>query len=272
MAIDGAYRLILNYPSGRQKITLNLATDGAKVTGTIGGGGLEPAELENGKVEGGCVTFDVTRTIFPFSCTLTVDGDAIGGDADFGKIFDRAWMRGSRVDPATGKSSIDDEPAIAWKDLGLERHELGSPEWVRLLGEWFHSKFDGHDLDFEFRCSTEYSDPPRHLLRDDGRSTIGWHFIVKDGKFEFGDGGLDGEVDFGGTPVPWAVSAVRMRLNTDQLVEANLRERAARAGPATAPPPVHKSEEWQFKFRRLQDFTAGPDNIIREEFLSQRTR
>src|SRR3974390_798429 len=99
MAIDGSFRLILNDPSGRRKITLNLATDGAKLTGTIGGG-IEAAELENGDAEGGRLRFYVTRTILPYSCTLTADGDAISGDADFGNIFDRACMRGSRLDPA----------------------------------------------------------------------------------------------------------------------------------------------------------------------------
>src|SRR3974390_223804 len=216
MAVAGKYRLILNYPFARMKITLDLAAEGSKLTGMVGGG-LGPAALENGMVNGNRLSFKVSRTPYPFECAATVDGDTIKGEADFG-IFGKAWMRGSRVDPASGKSCIDDEPAIAWKDMGLPRYEMGSVEWVNALHEWLRSRFEGHTLDFEYRWSVEYADPPKHLLRGDGRNTIGWHYVVKDGKFAFGDGPIEGPVDFGGV-VPYAATLQRTRMHTDEMIE-----------------------------------------------------
>ena len=271
MAIDGKYRLIFNYPFARMKVLLDLATaEGSGLTGMRSGGGFRPAALADGRVEGQRLSWKVLKTPFPFICAATVDGDAIRGEADFG-FLGKAWMRGSRVDLASGKSSIDDEPAIAWKDMGLPRYEMGSVEWVNALGEWLHSRFEGHILDFDFRWSTEYADPPQHLLRSDGRKTIGWHFVIKEGQFEFGDGPLDGDLDFGGTPIPYAFEAKRARMHTDEMVALQERDLPSRLSPGEGQMPLTMTEQRRYRTLRLNGFTAGPDNVIREQFFSQRT-
>jgi len=270
MAIDGKYRLILNYPSSRMKVILELATDGAKLSGKIWGGGLTAAPLEDGKVDGQQISWNVTQTMFPFSCVASIDGDQIQGEADFG-FLGMAWMRGSRMDPATGKSSIDDEPAIAWKDKGLPRYEFASVEWVKAFGEWIGARFEGQTLDFDYRWSIELTDPPKHLLRDDGRSSIGWHYIVKDGKFTFGDGPLEGNLDFGGHAIPYASQVKRMRLTTDQLVEQQERNPPPGPLPGEKQTRLDQTEEFRYKMKRMNELISGPGNVMREEFWSQRT-
>ena len=51
MAVDGKWEIVINSPMGAQKATLDLATDGAVLSGTqaVAQGS---APLENGKVDG----------------------------------------------------------------------------------------------------------------------------------------------------------------------------------------------------------------------------
>ena len=155
--------------------------------------------------------------------------------------------------------------------MGLPRYEMGSVEWVNAMGERLQTRFEGHKPDFDFKWSTELSDPPEHLLRGDGSTTVGWHFIVKDGKLTFGDGPLHGEdVDFGGSPVPYAATVARTRMHTDQMIEMQ-RQRLGDT-PPTGPLPPHETDpEKLLRTKRLNDFIAGPDNLIRQQFYSQRT-
>jgi hypothetical protein len=272
MAIDGMYRLILNYPFGRMKITLDLLTEGTVLTGVISGG-IGPAELLEGRVDGNELSWRVMRTHFPFSCVARIDGASIKGEADFGEIFGKAWMRGGRADPETGKSCIDDEAALPWKDMGLPRYEFASVEWVKAMGEWLRARFEGHKPDFDFTWSTELSDPPKHLLRHAGDTTIGFHFTVKNGELNFGDGPLRGvhDIDFGGKPIPYAATAARMRMHTDEMIEM-MRQTLGKKLP-TGPllPPLATDPEIILRHNRLNDFIAGPENIIRQDFYSQRT-
>jgi hypothetical protein len=270
MAIDGKYRLILNSPFTRMKVILELTEEHGRVAGRLWGGGLSASVLEDGEIKGNRLSWKVTQPMFSFSCVAMLDGDNIEGEADYG-YFGKAWMRGSRMDDVTGKSSVDAEPAIAWKDMGLPRYEYGSREWVDAFGAWLRSRSEGQTFDFDYGWSMELTDPPKHLLRDDGRDTIGWHFVMKNGKLECGDGPLKGDVDFGHAPAPYALLLETVRLTTDQLVA--LREQTPPTGLTVGERQLRlaPTQEALYKLKRVNDLIAGPGNVIREEFWSQQT-
>lgn len=60
--------------------TLDLKADGAKLTGTVGGGRGEPMPIANGKVDGSNVTFDVTREFNGNSMTTKYAGSVAGSE------------------------------------------------------------------------------------------------------------------------------------------------------------------------------------------------
>ena len=50
MAVDGKWEIVINSPMGAQKATLDLATDGATLTGTqTGRAGFRPAGKRQGR-------------------------------------------------------------------------------------------------------------------------------------------------------------------------------------------------------------------------------
>lgn len=79
--------------------TLNLKQDGEKLTGTISGRQGRETEIENGKVEGNKVSFQVTRTFNENTFTQkyegTLEGDTIKGKVEFqgrdGQTQSRDW-------------------------------------------------------------------------------------------------------------------------------------------------------------------------------------
>ena len=98
MSADGTWKVTLNTPMGAQAGTLELATDGNTLTGTMSGpqGSME---LENGTADGDSLSWTVNMTQ-PMPITIeamaTVDGDEISGEAKLG-AFGTATFSGSRA-------------------------------------------------------------------------------------------------------------------------------------------------------------------------------
>ena len=69
-----------------------------------------------------------------------------------------------------------------------KRYEFMSTDWVKALGRRYKELLGDKKVDFECVYALEYSDPPAHLLRDDGRNTIGYTLLARHGNVEVIDG------------------------------------------------------------------------------------
>jgi len=98
MSADGTWKTVMNTPMGAQNGTMQLATDGGKLTGTLSGPQGE-IQLKDGTVDGNSLTFKADITS-PMAMTLefsaTVDGDAISGNVKLG-AFGNASFTGTRA-------------------------------------------------------------------------------------------------------------------------------------------------------------------------------
>jgi len=98
MSADGTWNTTMNTPMGAQNGTLELKTDGTKLTGSLKGpqGSLN---LEDGSVDGDNVAFKANLTS-PMAMTLEftgkVDGDSISGNVKLG-AFGNATFSGTRA-------------------------------------------------------------------------------------------------------------------------------------------------------------------------------
>ena len=98
MSADGTWNVTLNSPMGAQAGTLELATDGNMLTGTMSGP-QGTMELENGSADGDSLSWTVSMTQpmpITIEATATVDGDEISGEAKLG-AFGTATFSGSRA-------------------------------------------------------------------------------------------------------------------------------------------------------------------------------
>ena len=98
MSADGTWNVTLNTPMGAQAGTLELATDGNTLTGTMSGpqGSME---LENGTADGDSLSWTVNMTQpmpITIEATATIDGDESSGEAKLG-AFGTATFSGSRA-------------------------------------------------------------------------------------------------------------------------------------------------------------------------------
>ena len=98
MSADGPWNVTLNTPMGAQAGTLELATDGNVLTGTMSGpqGSME---LENGTADGDNLSWTVNMTQpmpITIEATAEIDGDEISGEAKLG-AFGTATFSGSRA-------------------------------------------------------------------------------------------------------------------------------------------------------------------------------
>ena len=98
MSADGTWNVTLNTPMGAQAGTLELATEGNTLTGTMSGpqGSME---LENGAADGDSLSWTVNMTQpmpITIEATATVDGDEISGEAKLGAVG-TATFSGSRA-------------------------------------------------------------------------------------------------------------------------------------------------------------------------------
>ena len=98
MSADGTWKITVQTPMGNQSSILELATDGASLTGTQSGNG-ESGPIYDGSVDGDSATWkvDITR---PMALTVTfnatVSGDKISGTAEAG-MFPPSPFSGSRA-------------------------------------------------------------------------------------------------------------------------------------------------------------------------------
>jgi hypothetical protein len=98
MAVDGKWEIVINSPLGAQKATLDLAADGASLTGSQQAAqGSGP--VENGKVDGNNLSWSA-KISSPMPMTLdfagTVDGDKLSGSVKAGS-FGSFPFTGSRT-------------------------------------------------------------------------------------------------------------------------------------------------------------------------------
>lgn len=84
---------------------------------------------------------------------------------------------------------MDDAP----KD---ERYETLSVEWVNALRRHLAEKAAVMNLDADCVLSCEYANPPPHLLRGDGRGTVGYAIFARNGAIEVLDGAHHDQADF----------------------------------------------------------------------------
>jgi hypothetical protein len=86
MAVDGIWNVTVNSPMGAQKSAVTLKTSGATLTGSAAGP-QGSQELQNGKVDGNNVSWDISITT-PMPMTLSfagaVDGDKLSGNVKAG--------------------------------------------------------------------------------------------------------------------------------------------------------------------------------------------
>ncbi len=98
MSADGTWNTTMNTPMGVQKATMELTTDGATLSGKLGGPQGD-IELEEGTVDGDSLTWKASITS-PMAMTLefsaTVDGDEMSGDVKLG-AFGNATFSGTRA-------------------------------------------------------------------------------------------------------------------------------------------------------------------------------
>lgn len=98
MSIDGKWNITVSTPMGAQESTLDLKSDGGKLTGSSEANG-EQVDIYEGTVDGDSATWkiDITK---PLPMTLTfsaeVDGDNISGQADPG-MFPASPFTGARA-------------------------------------------------------------------------------------------------------------------------------------------------------------------------------
>jgi hypothetical protein len=70
-----------------------------------------------------------------------------------------------------------------------EKYEAVSKEWVAALAEHIIEQYDGiHFVQDDMIWSTEYTDAPTHLLRNPGDTSVGFRYVIKDGKLRVEDG------------------------------------------------------------------------------------
>ena len=263
MVVDGKYEIVIESPTGMQKATIEFVTRGSKLNGKMTGA-MGSVDIEHGTVNSNKITWTMSGGVFEyqtFECTATIEGDSITGDAKMGHLG-VAPIRGRRVAAGGIKESV-----LAWTDLGKPRYEAVSVEWVNALREWLTQKVKGLTLDFEFAWSSKLTDPPAHLLRGDGRSTIGYTVLVKDGELQVVDGALD-DVDLI-MIYPYNPTALTMYMHTDQYVEWMTRNAPKLEGKIKF---EIKNQERMDRAKPLTDLLVGPGNVIRQEFYAQQTR
>ena len=100
MAVDGKWEIVINSPMGAQKATLDLASNGAALTGTQQAAqGSGP--LENGKVDGNNVSFE-TKMEMQGNTRITKYEGTLAGDELKLKVT-REGQNGPQTNEVTAK-------------------------------------------------------------------------------------------------------------------------------------------------------------------------
>lgn len=98
MSIDGTWNCILNAPTGKQAVQIDLTSAGASLTGKMSTP-LGEAAVDEGKVNGNTASWKCSVTK-PVSLTLgfdvKVDGDSLAGEVKLG-FFGKCSLTGTRA-------------------------------------------------------------------------------------------------------------------------------------------------------------------------------
>jgi hypothetical protein len=263
MAVDGKYDIVMDTEVARQRATLELKTSGGNLQGHMTGV-MGTIEFTGGKIDGNNVSWKMhgkASAIYPntydWEVKATIDGDAITGVA-FVDIMGDSPFTGVR---STGDTH--DKDVLPWTDLGLPRYEAASVEWVKALDVYVRQKAAGKAKDVKVSWSCTYTDPPRHLLRDDGRDVIGYTICVVDGEMRAIDGPTPG-ADVQAT-YPYDPHALLMRLTTDQYTRWVAEHGASIAGKVQMKGDKEAA-------RIINQLLAGAGNDVREEMWAQQTK
>jgi hypothetical protein len=82
--VAGTYTAETQGRNGPQKMTIVLAVDGSKVTGTMSGRGPDPMKIEDGKIDGDTITFATTMKMGDNDMKMTYTGKVKGdGSIEF---------------------------------------------------------------------------------------------------------------------------------------------------------------------------------------------
>ena len=81
MTVDGVWKVLLATRMGEREATFDLRTSGEDLSGSLDLG-LGVAEITDGKVRGGTLTWKAIVRMGPAAFTATVDGDRIAGQAE----------------------------------------------------------------------------------------------------------------------------------------------------------------------------------------------
>ncbi|MBA4353870.1 MAG: hypothetical protein C0409_04190 [Novosphingobium sp.] len=98
MSVAGSYTCVTKTPMGDQTSTLSVHPDGGSFTGS-NVGQMGSMEVEDGKVEGNTLTWQMKMTIpmpMTLDCKATIDGDKLTGTVTAG-MFGTFPMEGTRV-------------------------------------------------------------------------------------------------------------------------------------------------------------------------------
>ena len=76
-----------------------------------------------------------------------------------------------------------------------QRYEFMSAAWVKALRRRYQEIIAGKKLDFDLVYALEYTEPPKHLLRDDGRNCVGYTLLARNGNLEVLDGAFTSVAD-----------------------------------------------------------------------------
>jgi hypothetical protein len=96
-SVAGIYDCVAKSPVGDQKSVLTVVVDGDKFTGS-NAGAMESMEIENGKVDGNTLTWEMRMTVpmpMTLECQASIDGDALTGTIKAG-MFGSMAMTGTR--------------------------------------------------------------------------------------------------------------------------------------------------------------------------------
>lgn len=95
--VAGSYACVAKSPVGDQKSVLTVVVDGDSFTGS-NAGAMETLEIENGKVDGSRLTWEMRMTVpmpMKLECEAVIDGDALTGTIKAG-MFGTMAMSGTR--------------------------------------------------------------------------------------------------------------------------------------------------------------------------------
>jgi hypothetical protein len=79
MSVDGRWELVISTPIGEQKATLEIASAGSVITGTMTSEGETPVEISDGKLDGDKISWSMAVTT-PMKLNVKVTAEVSGNE------------------------------------------------------------------------------------------------------------------------------------------------------------------------------------------------